>query len=396
MKISKLIRFSSTKKSNRPWRRPVLYMSNNLGCKAFKSEPKQYIPRVRSSLASTMPTPEPTTLLPHSPALQSPTDLPGYLQEKELSQDLRDLILSLPAEKGWVASYLHQYQGFWHTTRQLLGVLACQKHFQAHDTDILLVTTPKSGTTWLKAIMFALLNRSRFPDSKQHPLLTTNPHVLVPFMEHEYIDTQFPDFSRFMSPSLFSTHLPFVSLPKSVLDSGCKFVYLCRNPKDSFVSLWHFTNRLKEPKETGENSLDETFDKFCRGVSLYGPFWDHVLGYWKVSLENPEKVLFLKYEDCKKEPKVLLRRLSEFLGCPFSQEEETCGVIGEILKLCSFENLSNLEVNRTGKLPSGEENCTFFRRGEVGDSVNHLTAEMLEKMDQITEQKFKRWGLNLS
>ncbi|KAG8654249.1 hypothetical protein MANES_05G113100v8 [Manihot esculenta] len=311
-----------------------------------------------------MPTPEPTTLLPHSPALQSPTDLPGYLQEKELSQDLRDLILSLPAEKGWVASYLHQYQGFWHTTRQLLGVLACQKHFQAHDTDIVLVTTPKSGTTWLKAIMFALLNRSRFPDSKQHPLLTTNPHVLVPFMEHEYIDTQFPDFSR--------------------------------NPKDSFVSLWHFTNRLKEPKETGENSLDETFDKFCRGVSLYGPFWDHVLGYWKVSLENPEKVLFLKYEDCKKEPKVLLRRLSEFLGCPFSQEEETCGVIGEILKLCSFENLSNLEVNRTGKLPSGEENCTFFRRGEVGDSVNHLTAEMLEKMDQITEQKFKRWGLNLS
>ncbi|KAJ6357050.1 hypothetical protein OIU78_005020, partial [Salix suchowensis] len=71
---------------------------------------------------------------------QSPS-LPGYLQENETSEEFRDLIGSIPTEKGWVANNLHQYQGFWHTSRQLQGVLACQKHFQAHDGDIFLVTT---------------------------------------------------------------------------------------------------------------------------------------------------------------------------------------------------------------------------------------------------------------
>ncbi|XP_037495165.1 cytosolic sulfotransferase 5-like [Jatropha curcas] len=103
------------------------------------------------------------------------------------------------------------------------------------------------------------------------------------------IDTDSPDFSSFTSPRLFSTHLPLLSLPKSVEDLGCKIIYLCRNTKDTFISFYHFTNRLR-PKDKGENSLEDAFDKkgensledafdkFCRGLSFYGPFWDHVLG----------------------------------------------------------------------------------------------------------------------
>ncbi|XP_007045763.2 PREDICTED: cytosolic sulfotransferase 5 [Theobroma cacao] len=323
-----------------------------------------------------------------------PVSLPKFLQEECLTQERRQLIASLPTEKGWVANHLHQYQGFWHTTRQLLAVLTCQNQFQAQDTDILLVTTPKSGTTWLKAIVFALMNRVQYPNPEvKHPLLAENPHVLVPFLELElYIDNRVADFTTFTSPRLFGTHLPLVSLPDSVKNSACKLVYLCRNPKDTFVSLWHFTNKLRT-KDMGENSLEETFDKFCRGVCLYGPFWDHVLEYWKESLKKPERVLFLKYEEIKEQPKVQLVRLAQFLGCPFSAQEETNGVVDEILKLCSFDTLSNLEVNKTGKLVSGEEYKAFFRRGEVGDAKNHLTPQMMEKLDQITQDKLHDSGL---
>lgn len=143
----------------------------------------------------------------------------------------------------------------------------------------------------------------------------------------------------------------------------------------------------------GKLSLKEAFDKFCNGVSLYGPFWDHVLGYWKYSLEDPNKVLFLKYEDLKENPRVHLKRLAEFCGCPFAIEEENEGVVEEILKLCSFDNLSNLEVNKSGKLSSGEENKAFFRKGQVGDWANYFTPQMIEQIDKINEEKFSPWGL---
>ncbi|KAK7317777.1 hypothetical protein RJT34_02288 [Clitoria ternatea] len=325
------------------------------------------------------------------------SDLPKYLEEKELSNEWKEVIGSLRTEKGWVANHLHNYQGFWHNTRQLQGVLSCQKNFHAHDTDILIVTTPKSGTTWLKAWTFALLNRNQYPPNTQnpnHPLLTKNPHFLVPFLElNLYIDKDtLPNLFSFSSPRLFSTHLPYVSLPKSVKDSTCKIVYLCRDPKDTFVSLWHFTNKLRPPSR-GANSLEEAFDKFCRGVSLCGPFWAHLLGYWQKSLEEPKKIMFMRFEEMKMKPKFVLKELARFLGCPFSQEEEDEGVVDDILKLCSFDNLSNLQVNRDGKLSSGEEHQAFFRLGQIGDWKNHLTTEMIQQLHTITEKQLAQQGL---
>ncbi|XP_028803548.1 cytosolic sulfotransferase 12-like [Neltuma alba] len=333
---------------------------------------------------------------------KAPDDLPDYLLEDDLSQECKELIATLPAEPGWVANRLHQYQGFWHTTRHMQGVLNCQNHFQAHDSDILLITSPKSGTTWLKALTFALLNRKTYypnpsPEPTQtdqsHPLLTTNPHVLVPFLELSlYLHKTKPDLSSFSSPRLLSSHLPYVSLPDSVKWSGCKIVYLCRNPKDIFVSLWHFTNNLRLEAK-GSNSIEDSFDRFCRGVSLYGPFWDHMLEYHKASLERPDKIMFLRFEELKAEPVRVLKDVAEFIGCGFSREEENGNVVSDILRLCNFENLSNLEVNKNGKLFSGEENKTFFRRGEVGDWKNYLSSEMIQQLDIITQEKLQKHGL---
>ncbi|KAF5763988.1 putative steroid sulfotransferase [Helianthus annuus] len=318
---------------------------------------------------------------------------PIYLKEDVVSQECMTLLSILPTESGWLLKTLYNYQGFWQTARQLQGALTCQKHFKAQDTDILLVTTPKSGTTWLKAILFALVNRTHFPQTQHdHPLLSNNPHMLVPFLELKlYIDGENPDLSSLASPRLFATHLPYVSLPKSVQDSKCKLVYLCRNPKDTFISLWAFTNKLRL-QEMGTNSIEEVFEKFCKGVSLYGPFWDHMLGYWQESLKNPEKIYFLTYEEMKEKPDLHLRKLAEFLGCPFSSKEEE-GMVDAILDVCSFDTLSNLKVNKEGKLPSGESNNAFFRNGKVGDWKNYLTVEMVERLEKICEEKLCGSGL---
>ncbi|GFS33386.1 sulfotransferase 2B [Actinidia rufa] len=129
------------------------------------------------------------------------------------------------------------------------------------------------------------------------------------------------------------------------------------------------------------------------GVFGYGPFWDHVLDYWKESLERPQKVLFLKYEDLKENPILHMKRLAEFMGVPFSIEEEKEGLIEEISRLCSINNLRELDVNKTGKFVSYFENKTLFRRGEVGDWVNYLTPDMVDRLDKIMKEKMDGFGL---
>lgn len=111
-----------------------------------------------------------------------------------------------------------------------------------------------------------------------------------------------------------------------------------------FVSLWHFACKPRV-RELLPLSLEEAFELFARGASPYGLVWDHILGYWKASLEWPHGVLFLRYEDMKTETIAHVKRLAEFMDHPFSSEEESQGEVNKIINLCHFENLSDLEVN---------------------------------------------------
>ncbi|KDO65652.1 hypothetical protein CISIN_1g035036mg [Citrus sinensis] len=63
-----------------------------------------------------------------------------------------------------------------------------QQHFQARPTDVYLTSKPKSGTTWLKALVFSTMNRSSAP-----LCLTISPHECVPFPEHLFRTTPIPE-----------------------------------------------------------------------------------------------------------------------------------------------------------------------------------------------------------
>ncbi|MFQ6659832.1 hypothetical protein Gotur_028572, partial [Gossypium turneri] len=109
-----------------------------------------------------------------------------------------------------------------------------------------------------------------------------------------------------------------------------------------------------------------------------------------------KKVLFLKYEDVKKELLGCVRKVAEFLGVSFTPEEENKEIMEQIVKLCSFESMNNQDVNKLDKRyqQCPISNSDFLRKCEVGDWVNHLSPQMAKKLDQITEQKLKDTGFN--
>ncbi|KAI8570826.1 hypothetical protein RHMOL_Rhmol01G0067100 [Rhododendron molle] len=160
-------------------------------------------------------------------------------------QRYREIISTLPQEKGWIAEDMCLYEGFWYQpTHGLPGVMFAQEHFQARPDDVLLISTPKSGTTWFKAIIFAIVKRTCYTNST-HPLLTTNPHDCVPFFEFLlFLKPPVEDVDNLPSPRIFATHIPYTSLPNSIMDSGCKIVYVCRDPKDVLISMWYFLAKM--------------------------------------------------------------------------------------------------------------------------------------------------------
>ncbi|CAO2820825.1 unnamed protein product [Amaranthus hypochondriacus] len=307
-----------------------------------------------------------------------------------LEVEFKELDISLP-KAVWLNRPLYHYQGFWCPSFVLENTITLQTHFEAQDTDIILASLPKTGTTWLKSLLYTILNRKTtysLHDISQQVFQSKSPHQLVPHFEIQ------PDLSELPSPRLFATHLPYLSLPNSVKSSKSRIVYVCRNPVDTFVSAWHFHfsfDRNKDMKPSME-MMEESVDKFCKGLCTFGPYESHLLGYWKEHLRNPNKVLLLEYEGLKKEPKAQLRKLADFVGCPFSEKEENENVIEEVIRICSIQNMKEMEVNKNGQFFSIVENKHFFRKGEVGDWKNDLSPLMAKKLDQVLQGKLKEAG----
>uniref|UniRef100_A0ACD5ZM03 Uncharacterized protein n=1 Tax=Avena sativa TaxID=4498 RepID=A0ACD5ZM03_AVESA len=327
-----------------------------------------------------------------APAPPPPPPRVHLIKTMSYPQGTGEFISTLPERKGW-AEPLIQYKDFWFRRLPLEQILLLQDAMEPRADDIILATQPKCGTTWLKALAFAVTNRSRYSFTDDHPLLTTHPHRAVPYIEipSPGTDHAHRHLEALPSPRLLATHMPMSLLP---LHAGSRVVYLCRDPKDTLVSKFYFERRISE---TSDLSMDSAFSMFCDGFSSSGPFWDHCLEYWKESLARPNNVLFLRYEEIKSDPVQVVRKLAAFLGVPLTQEEESSGAAQEVVSLCSFEKLTSLQINQVGGVDRGNRlyvgNSMFYRKGEVGDWMNHMSHEMGEKLDRIVREKLQGSGL---
>lgn len=85
------------------------------------------------------------------------------LKEEKLGNDedeVKEVEKSLP-RADFMGKKLHllKYENFWYPSNPLFkNILTFQKHFHARDTDLIIASLPKAGTTWLKSLLFAVVN----------------------------------------------------------------------------------------------------------------------------------------------------------------------------------------------------------------------------------------------
>ncbi|KAL0396621.1 UNVERIFIED_CONTAM: Cytosolic sulfotransferase 5 [Sesamum calycinum] len=283
-------------------------------------------------------------------------------------------INSSPQREKWCGhQFLYKFQGFWFTETYLETTKRVVETLKPLPGDVILASFPKTGTTWLKAILHSIIHPS--PQLQNHPLALNHPQELVPSLETNlYVEkgteldggNKTPEFLAVKDPKKQESWRP---------------TYRTRFLKSSDV--------YKDPWE-----VEAAVDQFCRGVVPFGPYYDHVLAYRQESLNRPEKVYFLTYEELKEKSKNHIRKLGEFLGRPFDQSEKGEEKIDEIVKMCSFETLSSKEVNKSDEKSSvfPLPYSSFFRKGEIGDYKNYLEEKMIAKIDGVTEEKFHGCG----
>ena len=147
--------------------------------------------------------------------------------------ELAAAVSALPAGVSY-GQPMRCYGGTWVFESWAQGVVAMHRGgLVPRAGDVLLASLPKSGTTWLKALAFAVMARAAHPPaSPDHPLRRLNPHDCVPLVDRLFAAGRDAVLDELPSPRLMCTHMPLSLLPPAVADgnSNTKIIYICRYP----------------------------------------------------------------------------------------------------------------------------------------------------------------------
>ncbi|GFU06893.1 hypothetical protein NPIL_304251 [Nephila pilipes] len=241
------------------------------------------------------------------------------------------------------------------------------KNFTFKNDDILVVSFPKTGTTWLQEIIYCILNG--VDETLSQSLEDRFPYL-------EFIYPGLGSIQRMEGQRLIKTHLPYSLLPEDIHKKHVKVLYIMRNPKDVVVSYYHFVRMMTVSDYSG--NFENFFQDFISDKVPYGPAWKHYQEMW--DHRNDANILILFYEDFHKDIRGSIKKIANFLNRNVTDEE-----IDDIVDHCSFRNMSqNPNVNYQHWDDLGVRKlheAKFMRKGEIGDWKNYFTSEMSQSMD---------------
>ena len=256
------------------------------------------------------------------------------------------------------------------------------KKFTLRPDDLVIATYPKSGTTWVQQIVKLIRNNGNDDGVKISDSIPWIDSVNSEF-------SQCADIASLPSPRALKTHLPYHMTPGGLPHTTtAKYIYIARNPKDVAVSLYYHMRGFTHYNFKG--AWDDYIVHYTDGHVPYGSWFDHVLKWWEHK-DDRANVLYLKYEDLKKEPREVVTAIAMFMGYDLQPE-----VIGSIVKQTTFESMKKNDLSNYSWFVDQRDpsEAPFMRKGEVGDWRSHFTAEQSAKIDALYAQKTRGTGLN--
>ena len=266
--------------------------------------------------------------------------------------------------------------------RKRLAELELAKAYRA---GFLIIGHPKSGNTWLKAMISRLYQmRYQLPESK---LINT-----------DEFSRKYPEIPRLAATNGCYSYeqevgnLLAAGAPDNLLRHK-PVMFLARNPIDIAVSWFHqFTKRQSRAKqELINHSIAHPVDRntidmwsFVRHSDIGLPFLIEYQNTWARNIAQLEHGMLVKYEELRSEPVATLYKITQLMGETFTEDEVRAAV-----EWGSFDNLRKLETSGTFsqggmKLVNANDPSTFkVRRGKVGGYREDFNAEQVAELEAL-------------
>eukprot|EP00037_Helgoeca_nana_P030195 m.371364 g.371364 ORF g.371364 m.371364 type:complete len:304 (+) comp28129_c2_seq6:196-1107(+) len=251
------------------------------------------------------------------------------------------------------------------------------------ESDIVLSTYPKCGTTWTQKILSCLRRMDADGVMSAAPEVGSTGQVYPDGIPLERPPEPHPIFGSASiaelfaqrDPRLFSSHLPASRLPCLTHGKG-RLIYVLRNPKDTATSLHFFMGAAKDDwlgNEHGPGSLNRFLAD--PAPNAFGAYWDHILEMEElVEKLGPDRALVLYYEEMKGDHRGQVARIAKFLGMPVTDKLLDAVVAATAFKAMAAER-------------QGTKLAALTRKGVIGDWEGHLDDATWSRVDTLFDER---------
>lgn len=248
---------------------------------------------------------------------------------------------------------------------KLRAPLLWYRHQGLRPSDVFFGSYPRSGSTWSRFTLFEIMT------GQESGFVAVNA-AMHGVGGHSTGLAALPQNGR-----MINTHERYRKEYK-------RAIYVVRDVRDVALSEFAYTTAI----EFFHGDLDKFLTTFlCKKISPFGPWQRHVTSWLDSPIAATPNMLFMRYEDLRKNPLEGFTRMVDFLGV----KADTA----RIQRAIANNSLSKMKEKEEREPVRASVKDRFVRNGLVEGWRSKLSSSQLQFIEQHTESVLRRLGYPL-